>query len=107
MYNNKREVCCWHNTNRDILAFNNKAFVSINLIEFKIKIYYVLGVTVRRSSYHIYLNTMSMTMFTFITRSYYRKESAASPPKDGTMRNLLNRGLFIRSHFARTRYEAG
>ena len=41
------------------------------------------------------------------TRSYYRKESAASPPKDGTMRNLLNKGLFIRSHFARTRYEAG
>jgi hypothetical protein len=39
------------------------------------------------------------------TRSYYRKENAASPPRDGTMRNLLNKGLFIRSHFARTRYE--
>ena len=41
------------------------------------------------------------------TRSYYRKENAASPPREGTMHNLLNKGLFIRSRFARTRYEAG
>ena len=33
------------------------------------------------------------------TRSYYRKESAASPPRDGSMRILLNKGLFIRSRF--------
>jgi hypothetical protein len=26
------------------------------------------------------------------TRSYYRKENAASPPRAGTMRNLLNKG---------------
>ena len=26
-----------------------------------------------------------------ITRNYYRKESAASPPRDGSMRNLLNK----------------
>ena len=26
------------------------------------------------------------------TRSYYRKESAASPPRDGSMRILLNKG---------------
>ena len=40
------------------------------------------------------------------TRSYYRKEIAASPPRDGAMRNLLNKGLFIRFRFARTRHEA-
>ena len=28
----------------------------------------------------------------FKTRSYYRKENAASPPRAGTMRNLLNKG---------------
>ena len=37
------------------------------------------------------------------TRSYYRKENAASPPRAGTMRNLLNKGQFMRSRFARTR----
>jgi hypothetical protein len=28
----------------------------------------------------------------FNIRSYYRKENAASPPRAGTMRNLLNKG---------------
>jgi hypothetical protein len=32
----------------------------------------------------------------FYTRSYYRKESAASPPRDERQQwNLLNKGLFI------------
>jgi hypothetical protein len=46
-------------------------------------------------------------VFTPLTRSYYRKENAASPPRAGTMRNLLNKGQFMRSRFARTRYEEG
>jgi hypothetical protein len=43
------------------------------------------------------------------SRSYYRKESVASSPRDqtqGSMRNLLNKGLFIWSRVATTRYEA-
>jgi hypothetical protein len=38
-----------------------------------------------------------------LTRSYYRKENAASPPRAGTICNLLNKGQFMRSRFARTR----
>jgi hypothetical protein len=36
------------------------------------------------------------TLFTCTTRSYYRKKTAASPPRDaeGRMQNLLNKGLF-------------
>jgi hypothetical protein len=41
------------------------------------------------------------------TRSYYRKESAASPQENkGSMHNLLNKRLFIWPRFARTRWLA-
>jgi hypothetical protein len=44
----------------------------------------------------------------YYTRSYYRKENAASPQgMKGSISNLLNKELFIWYHFARTRYEAG
>jgi hypothetical protein len=36
-----------------------------------------------------------MLFYNSYTRSYYHKENAASPPKAGTMRNLLNKGQLI------------
>ena len=41
---------------------------------------------------HTYVLALAFASFTNITRSYYRKENAASPPRAGTMRNLLNKG---------------
>jgi hypothetical protein len=43
---------------------------------------------------HSCLKTLN-EIFQIKTRSYYHKESAASPPRDqDSMRNLLNKGLF-------------